>query len=394
MFFLKLVFISAILVFSNLVAAQTPIQTFADFLSHIKTLALEQGIAETTVDNAFADITINEKILALDNKQLEFSLSFGNYLATRLSDAKINKAKEHYQQHRQLLKNISDKYGVAQHILVAFWCLESNFGDNVGDFNVIEALATLAFNSRRKAFFTKELLSALKLLEQQKIPYQAKSSWAGAMGFMQFMPSNIARFGIDANANGLNLWGDLDDVFASAANFLINIGWYQGEKWGREVILPKNFDYAKASLDNQQLLSYWHKQGVRTTSGEHLPNSKLFAAIILPSGHKGPAFLVYRNFDAILNWNRSIFYALSVGLLAQEIAYNLDLKQKAPLERSPNKAEIKFAQKKLIELGYLHDKVDGIIGTKTRAALRKFQTLIQVPADGYLNAEMLDLLKF
>ena len=367
---------------------------FPSFLTKIKTQAIQSGVSTQTIATAFASISLNEKILALDKKQPEHFLSFGKYLTTRLSQTRIKNGKKYYKLHHNQLYQAQQKYGAPTSILVAFWGLETNFGYNTGRFNAIEALTSLSYHGRREVFFTNELIFALQLMDKQKIPNPATSSWAGAMGNMQFMPSNIKTYAKDINQNGLDLWQDLDDIFHSGAYFLKRIGWHRGQKWGREVILPSNFNHGQATLHNKQLLDYWRNLGVKTIAGSSLPKSRLLGSIILPAGHQGPAFLVYQNFHAILNWNRSIFYALSVGLLADKIAYNQDLYKVPKVTSSLSRNDIKSAQEKLIELDFLKDVADGIIGAKTRAALRKFQQLISVPADGYLNEEMLELLDF
>ena len=372
--------------------AQLESQDFSKFLSQIKEIAIKKGIKAQTIDVAFSNISLNNEVLDLDKKQPEFSLTFGRYLASRLSQTRLDNAKKQYHQQQKILSKIQQEYGVPKRILLAFWGLETNFGNNTGTFGLIEALATLAFDQRRRTFFTKELLFALMLIDNGAITQDAHSSWAGAMGYMQFMPSNVATYGVDRNHNGLNLWGDLPDVFASGANFLKKIGWHQGERWGREVILPEDFDYYLAELHNKKPLSYWQSKGVKKTTGKDLPKSSLLGSIILPSGHQGPAFLVYRNFHAILNWNRSIFYALSVVLLADRIISDTLLHTPPIVEPYIEHKVIVDVQKKLNSLGFLVGKADGIIGPKTRTAVRDFQNLVDSPADGHIDQSLIQLL--
>lgn len=377
--------VAILTVFSQRVGAQN----FVHFLQDIQIQALKNGISQHTLDWALSNLSPDPKVLALDQKQPEFSITFGKYLTSRMSQTRIDNARKNYKQHFKKLDIAEKKYGVSKNVLLAFWGLETNFGNNTGGFNLIRSLATLAFDPRRSKFFTKELLFALQLIDQGKIPQSAQSSWAGAMGYMQFMPSNVATYAKDENNNGLNLWGDLPDVFGSGANFLQKIGWHKGERWGREVILPANFDYANATLKNKQPLSFWQNLGVRTTQKKDLPNSQLLGAIILPAGHKGPAFMVYRNFYAILNWNRSSAYALSVGLLADRIVSDTALHNPPIISPYLKREQIKTAQEKLNLLRFASGKPDGIIGSRTRSALRLFQQKINAPADGHLTHELL-----
>lgn len=397
----KIFFIAIILIVSssafskekNTKFAHLESENFELFLKDIALLALKKGISQQTLDLVLPNIVFNQEVLRLDKKQPEFSLTFGKYLNSRLSQTRLDNAKKKYHQHYTALGRVQKKYGVPRQVIVAFWGLETNFGNNTGNFKLIDALATLAFDKRRRDFFISELLSALTLIDKKSIPIDTHSSWAGAMGYLQFMPSNVSAYSVDANKNGLDLWGDLPDVFASGANFLQKIGWHGGEKWGREVILPKDFDYYLAKLSNKKPLSYWQAQGVRTTKGKNLPKSTLLGSIILPAGYKGPAFLVYRNFHAILNWNRSIFYALSVGQLSNRILNDAPLHNPPIIEPYIDNKTIKFVQARLNSLGFSTGKADGIVGSKTRSALRGFQNLLGVPADGHINQPVIRLLQ-
>ena len=185
---------------------------------------------------------------------------------------------------------------------------------------LIQSLATLAYDRRRSNFFTRELIELLKLIDKNKIPLDAKGSWAGAMGAVQFMPTSVQAYGVDANKDGkIDLWNDKQDIYASAANFLKKNGWAKGEKWGREASIPKNFDYKQTGLGIKKSVNDWAKLGVLRANRNRLPNSNMKASLIVPMGHRGPAFLVYRNFDVIMDWNHSILYAISVGYLADRI---------------------------------------------------------------------------
>lgn len=369
------------------------VQNFEAFLGDIRTLAIKKGISTATLDAVFTGLTPDPKVIEYDRNQAEFTLNFWRYLTSRVSDTRLEKGKIKLRENQLLLDKAHQKYGVLPSILVAFWGLETNYGKNVGKMNLVRSLATLSFDFRRRDFFTSELLALLKLIDDGKLPYDAEGSWAGAMGNTQFMPSNVAAYGIDADQNGkLDLWGSKADIFHSSANFLKRIGWHKGEKWGREVTIPADFNFALASLKIKKSVKQWQDLGVRNTQGGDLPNSSLEASLILPMGFEGPAFLVYRNFHAILRWNRSILYAISVGHLSDKLLNNQTLIAKPVTEPSLNRADVTFIQTKLNSLGFNTGKPDGISGPKTRNATREFQQSNNLPVDGYVGYKLLQKL--
>lgn len=369
------------------------VQNFEAFLGDIRTLAIKKGISTATLDAVFTGLTPDPKVIEYDRNQAEFTLNFWRYLTSRVSDTRLEKGKIKLRENQLLLDKAHQKYGVLPSILVAFWGLETNYGKNVGKMNLVRSLATLSFDLRRRDFFTSELLALLKLIDDGKLPYDAEGSWAGAMGNTQFMPSNVAAYGIDADQNGkLDLWGSKADIFHSSANFLKRIGWHKGEKWGREVTIPADFNFALASLKIKKSVKQWQDLGVRNTQGGDLPNSSLEASLILPMGFEGPAFLVYRNFHAILRWNRSILYAISVGHLSDKLLNNQTLIAKPVTEPSLNRADVTFIQTRLNSLGFNTGKPDGISGPKTRNATREFQQSNNLPVDGYVGYKLLQKL--
>jgi len=267
--------------------------------------------------------------------------------------------------------------------------IESNYGHYTGNHNLIQSLATLAYDRRRSNFFTRELIALLKLIDKNKIPMDAKGSWAGAMGAVQFMPTSIQAYGVDANKDGkIDLWNDKEDIYASAANFLKKNGWTKGEKWGREASIPKNFDYKQTGLGVKKSVNDWAKLGVLRANGNRLPNSNMKASLIVPMGHRGPAFLVYRNFDVIMDWNHSVLFALSVGYLADRIKGSGKLIAKPIDEPLLSKDNVLTIQKTLNLLGYDTGVPDGMAGPKTRSAARQFQSDIGLVADGYVGYEL------
>lgn len=296
---------------------------FQQWLGDLRLEALREGIRPDTVDTALAGITPIPRILELDGKQPERTISFDTYLSRAVTKTRIRKARERMVTHRALLQQVSAKYGVPARFIVALWGMETDFGGNMGGFKVVDALATLAYDGRRSAFFRGELLKALRILDEGHIaPDRMMGSWAGAMGQCQFMPSSFFKFAQDGNADGKrDIWTTHADVFASAANYLATVGWKTDQTWGRAVRLPKGADStAWAGLDKAgQPLAVWAKRGLRTADGRPLPKAAMDAWLVQPDGPKGRAFLVYANYRTIMDWNRSTYFATAVGILADHI---------------------------------------------------------------------------
>jgi len=369
-------------------------QSFEDFLNQVRKTATEQGVSKATIDKAFFGLTPNLDILKSDSAQAEFNQNFWHYVNKRVSQVRLNNGNDTLKQNASLLNKTSQKYGVPAYVLVAFIGLESNYGNYMGNENLVRSLATLAYDPRRSGFFTKEFIALLKLIDNNTIPLDAKGSWAGAMGAVQFMPTNVIAYGVDANNDGkVNLWNDKEDIYASAANFLNKLGWEKGEKWGREASIPKNFDYRLTGLETKRTVNEWAALGVLRGNGSRLPKSNFKASLIVPMGHRGPAFLVYRNFDTILGWNRSILYALSVAYLSDRLNGNGKLTAKSIDEPLLSKEDVLQIQNTLNLLGYDTGTPDGMAGPKTRRATRMFQSDIGLVADGYVGYELFQQLQ-
>jgi membrane-bound lytic murein transglycosylase B len=369
-------------------------QSFEDFLNKVRKTATEQGVSKATIDKAFFGLTPNLDILKSDSAQAEFNQNFWHYVNKRVSQVRLNNGNDTLKQNASLLNKTSQKYGVPAYVLVAFLGLESNYGNYMGNENLVRSLATLAYDPRRSGFFTKEFIALLKLIDKNTIPFDAKGSWAGAMGAVQFMPTNVIAYGVDANNDGkVNLWNDKEDIYASAANFLNKLGWEKGEKWGREASIPKNFDYRLTGLETKRTVNEWAALGVLRGNGSRLPKSNFKASLIVPMGHRGPAFLVYRNFDTILGWNRSILYALSVAYLSDRLNGNGKLTAKSIDEPLLSKEDVLQIQNTLNLLGYDTGTPDGMAGPKTRRATRMFQSDIGLVADGYVGYELFQQLQ-
>jgi len=368
--------------------------TFEDFLVQIRQMATDQGVSKATIDKAFFQLSPRPEALKEDKKQPEFNQNFWTYVNKRVTQTRLNNGYDTLKQNSSLLNKTTQQYGVPAYVLVSFLGIESNYGYHTGNHNLIQSLATLAYDRRRSNFFTRELIELLKLIDKNKIPIDAKGSWAGAMGAVQFMPTSVQAYGVDANKDGkIDLWNDKEDIYASAANFLKKNGWAKGEKWGREASIPKNFDYKQTGLGIKKSVNDWAKLGILRANGNRLPNSNMKASLIVPMGHRGPAFLVYRNFDVIMDWNHSLLYAISVGYLADRINGSGKLIAKPIDEPLLTRDNILTIQQTLNLLGYNTGVPDGMAGPKTRSATRKFQADIGLVADGYVGHELFQQLQ-
>ncbi len=251
-------------------------------------------------------------------------MTLSDYLTRVLPQWKIQQARDNAQRYQGELMPVSQRYGVQSQYIVALWAMESSFGKIQGKEDVVSALSTLAFEGRREAFFTRELMASLQIIQQQHITAdQMKGSWAGAMGQNQFMPSSFLRYGADGDGDGkIDIWNNVDDVFASTANYLAKEGWKPGQSWGREAILPPDFVPEQAGLKDAQAktVGEWQKLGVRMNSDAALPEPSQRAWIITPDDVPGRAFMVYDNFRTIMHWNRSYYFAISIGMMADAIA--------------------------------------------------------------------------
>ncbi|MGA5656045.1 lytic murein transglycosylase [Rahnella contaminans] len=296
---------------------------FPAYVEKLKAQALAQGISQQTIDATFANIHFVDRVINSDRNQLEKKITLDDYLTRVLPEWKIKQGQTQYQNNLPALQQVSDRYGVQPQYIVALWAMESSFGKIQGKEDVFSALATLAFEGRREAFFTKEFMAALKIVDSgHATSDMMKGSWAGAMGQSQFMPTSYLNYGADGNGDGkIDIWKNTDDVFASTANYLSKEGWKRDQGWGQEVKLPAGFDGSLAGLKNNQMhpATYWQQMGITQVDGSPLASAATRAWIITPDDTQGRAFLVYDNFRTIMHWNRSTYFALSIGMMADGI---------------------------------------------------------------------------
>lgn len=358
---------------------------FAECKARLQEQAITAGVSSKTASEVMSEVRHLARVIELDRRQPEFTTTFADYLNRRVNDARVSKGRELLKEHQELLARVTRETGVPAPYLVAFWGLETNFGSYFGKMPVPSSLTTLACDPRRSTFFTEQLIAALRIIDEGAIPAdQMEGSWAGAMGHVQFMPTVFLKHAVDADGDGRrDLWNSLPDAMMSAGRFLESMNWNGDYRWGREVLLPENFDYSLA--DGRRLpLKEWREMGITDAFGNALAREPIDAALVVPAGHRGPAFLAYDNFRVIMGWNRSEFYAIAVGHLADRIAGAGKLQNPPPVDAPAlSRDNIISLQKALQQKGYEPGKPDGIMGPATRSAIRQFQAANNLVADGY-----------
>ncbi len=364
--------------------------TFAEWYEEFRREAVEKGISAQTLDIAFAEQKTLPSVITRDRKQPELRKDFQSYIDNAINVSRIRKAKRLLSENEALLNGIYKKYGVPPAYLIAFWGMETDFGTRKGDYPIISALSTLAYDTRRPDFFRSELFHAVKMVQAGILPEKMKGSWAGAFGNFQFMPSTYHAFAVDYDGDGTaDLWNSLPDALASAANYLSSEGWNKSIGWGREVFLPKRFDWNL--IEQRKTLQEWRNEGIEFTS-DATPLSTQ-AALFLPAGIQGPAFLVYSNFHVILKWNNSVLYAIAVGHLADRIQGNPAFKKKYAAGKTFSLENSLEVQELLAKMKLYEGDADGILGRKSREAVRKFQAMYDLPADGYASPSLLHFMR-
>jgi membrane-bound lytic murein transglycosylase B len=385
----------AVVALAGAAPARADDPSFEDWLKGFRSEAAAAGIREKVIDSAFDGVVMNQRVFELNDNQPEFARSVWDYLDSAVSVKRVTDGRAKVAENKTLLDSVEAEFGVDQEIIAAIWGLESSYGAVMGDHDVIGALATLGWKGRRTGYGREQLIGALKILQNGYADRaQLRGSWAGAMGQTQFIPTIYLVYAVDRGGDGKrNIWTDLDDVFASTANYLRASNYRSGAPWGFEVTLPEGFDYALADVDVTKAVIEWAGAGVKgvnvSLSADYDPNTR--GRIFLPAGAKGPAFIVFENFEAILKYNRSTSYALAVGLLADHLAG-----REKPIagawprtDRALSLDERKALQQALKDKGFDPGPIDGVVGAGTKKALKAWQKSANLPADGYASLDML-----
>lgn len=367
---------------------------FQRWVDQYKARARSRGISASVVNQAFRGVRYNADVIAKDRNQAEFKKQIWDYLDNAVSSDRVEKGQRALRANRRTLDRIEQVYGVEKEVVTAVWGLETYYGEKRGTLDVIEAMATLAFDGRRGAFFEKQLFAALQILQSGDVaPRSMQGSWAGAMGHTQFIPTSYLAYAVDFTGDGKrDIWSNNPaDALASTAAYLKRFGWKKGQPWGVEVRLPQGF---APTGDTRRMPSDWAARGVVAMSNGRAVPDYGAAAILLPAGTRGAAFMVFDNFNVIKRYNNADAYAIGVGHLADRIAGGPPIQAEWPRGYKPlNFDQRKELQTRLKRKGYGVEKIDGIVGPNTVAAIRAFQQSAGVEPDGYPSQAVLQLLR-
>ncbi len=371
---------------------------FPQCIANLWPLAQSKGVSRRTFERYTASLQPQMKIMEFMDSQPEFSKPIGAYVNMLVTEWRVKKGREILERYKAIFDRVEKAYGVDRYAVTAIWGIESTYGDpkGIGSRNVLESTATLACIGRRQDYFRDEFIATLQILEKDDVPYDhLTGSWAGAFGPTQFMPTSFQRFAVDFDGDGKrNVVDSIPDIIASTANNLKLDGWEFGKAWGYEVALPQGFDYRLANRSNKKTLAEWNALGVRRPSGVAYPRPGDTAYLLLPGGANGPAFLMMKNFDAILKYNPADAYALAIGHLADRLRGGGAFAQAWPKEeRGLSKAERQEIQSRLTQMGYDIGNVDGILGQKSRVAIQDYQVRAGLLPDGYPDVALLQQMR-
>ena len=369
---------------------------FQAWINSFRKRALAQGITTATFNRAFRGVEYDNDVIRRDRNQSEFTKTLQDYLSTAVSDTRVKNGKKALREQRRRLNQIEATYGVDKEVVVAVWGMESNYGNNRGNMDVIQSLATLAYDGRRGKFFEKQLIAALKILQSGDVPPRKMTgSWAGAMGHTQFIPTSYLAYAVDFTGDGKrDIWSDNpSDALASTAAYLKRFGWVKGQPWGVEVKLPRGFNYALVGRSIKKSPAEWARLGVTGVDGRAVPNYGS-GALLLPAGGNGPAFMVFKNFSVIERYNAADAYVIGVGHLSDRIKGGGEFQAKWPGgDRALTFRERKELQRRLTRAGFSTGGVDGKIGPKTLGAIRAYQSAKGLVPDGFASLSLLKHLR-
>ncbi len=367
-------------------------QRFESWIREFAERARSSGIGKPVFHSSLDRIAPNPSVVSADRNQPETVVAAGDYLRRAMPPDRIDRGTEYETVFGEELSGIEKKYGVERRIILAIWGVESDFGTKTGNYPVVEALATLACDGRRRELAERELVDALRILENREVQLdEMLGSWAGAMGHTQFMPSSFLAFAVDHDGDGRrDIWNPSNplDALASTANYLARSGWQKGSPWGMEVRIPDDFDFRLADLRIKKPSTAWRDEGI--TAADPADSTRLRGldetAVFLPAGATGPAFLVSRNFTVLQKYNASGIYALAVGQFGDRIAGAGAVRAEWPADVRPlSLKDVRTLQEKLRDLGFDPGKIDGLAGPDTDAAVRRFQETAGLVPDGYVS---------
>ncbi|WP_417667223.1 lytic murein transglycosylase [Roseibium sp.] len=360
---------------------------FNQFLAGVKQEAVAKGLSARAADKTLKGAQIDRKVLSRDRAQGVFKLDFLTFSKRAISGYRMKNGAARMKQYGSVFSRAEKEYGVPAPVITAFWALETDFGAVQGDFNTVNALATLAHDCRRPHLFRPQLIAAIEMVQHGDLdPRTTTGAWAGEIGQVQMLPEDIIKFGKDGDGDGhVNLKASSPDAILTAAAFIKNLGWRRGEPWLQEVTVPSNFAWETTGLGKTKKGGDWARMGVKPRAGKI---SNIQASLILPQGRKGPAFLAYPNYNIYLEWNQSFIYTTTAAYFATRLAGAPRYDAGNP-DKGLSDPEMKQLQTKLKSMGYDVGKVDGILGAKTRDAVQNVQKQLGLPADAWPTPALL-----
>lgn len=361
---------------------------FNSFVGQLKAQAVAKGHSQSTVNAFFNGVRKDQKVLKADRSQGVFKKDFTQFARAVISQSRMNKGRAQAQKYASVFRRAQREYGIPPGVLLAFWALETDYGSFQGNFNTRDALVTLAHDCRRPQLFLPQVYAAIELFERGGMdPARTTGAWAGEIGMVQMLPEDILRHGVDGDGNGrVELKTSVPDAILSGAKMLHSFGWQPGQPWLQEVRLPAQMDWSKSGVDKSLAVADWARMGVTPRSGAF--QARGAASLILPQGRKGPAFLAYTNYRVYFDWNQSFVYLTTAAYFATRLSGAPVFDPGTP-EKGLSDAQMKQLQRKLAKRGHQVGKIDGILGSGTRAAVQAEQQRLGLPADAWPTAALL-----
>ncbi len=362
---------------------------FGNFVNSLRSEAVNRGFDRGLVDNFFRGVQRNQAVINADRRQGIFQRPFLDFSRALISQNRMNAGRANFDRHRALFDRAQSQFGVQPGILLAFWAFETDFGAVQGDFNTVNALVTLAHDCRRPDLFRPQVFAALEMHRRGDLdPRTMTGAWAGEIGMVQKLPSDIIAHAVDGDGDGrIDLQRSIPDSIMSGASMLQAKGWRANEPWMHEVALPQGMDLTRTGLRTEMTVNEWAQMGVRPTHGS-LPSGNLRASIIVPQGHRGPAFMVFHNFRVLFEWNQSFIYVTTAAYFATRLM-GAPVYQAGNPETGLNQDQMRDLQQRLTQRGFDVGAVDGILGANTRAAVQDIQAQLGLPADGWPTPQLL-----
>ncbi|ALK08329.1 lytic murein transglycosylase [Blastochloris viridis] len=378
--------------------ASVPCRTsgsFESWLEGVKAEARAAGVANSAIEAALAGVTYDPAIIRRDQGQGVFQQTFLTFSDRMVSSDRMVRGRKYLGQYAGVLSRIEAQYGVPGAVLVAFWGLETDFGSDLGKYRAPAAVATLAYDCRRADYFRPELIDLLRIVARGDLkPSEMVGDWAGELGHLMFTPTDLYRYAADGDGDGhINVMRSVPDSFATGANFLRGLGWRRGEPWLEEVAVPADMDWSQADLDTMLPRAAWSRMGVRTPAGTALAVGGPPAALLLPMGRNGPAFLAYPNFKVYLGWNKAMVYSTTAAYYATRLAGAPQVSRGRDPVTPLSTEQMRHLQALLQRASFTRDAPDGRFGQGTRAAVRAAQIALGLPADGYPSTELIAALE-